>query len=204
MATKKNSPATAGSNPTNSKHATAADGGSIVVEPRNTGIAAELIDATTPALAERELLITIWHDDCAQFEGSAAQLVAEGIAPKGIVWPRARADSRWEADGFDYWVRRTRPQGWKGSMKSWLEVDNWFIRIQVSGRDHTERNHLELMRKAAELRAEFHRCTPAGRREWAADRNRYWAAHDDKAFQAFKALIPGLIPAKRGRKAKPA
>lgn len=173
-----------------------------MVEPRISDATAEFINATTPALAERELHITIWYDDYAQFEGSAAQLVAEGIIPEDFKWPSAATDTRWEANGFKYWLRRTRPEGWKGSMKSWSEVDNWFIRIEVSGRDHTERNRMGLKRKAVELQAEFHLSTPAGQREHYARCRRYFDAHDDKAFQAFKALIPGLIPAKRGRKAK--
>ena len=46
MATKKNSPAAAERNPTNSNDATAAEGGSIMVEPRNTGAAVNLVDTT--------------------------------------------------------------------------------------------------------------------------------------------------------------
>ena len=171
-----------------------------MVEPRNTD--AELIDTTTPALAERELLISIWPDEFTRFEGTAAQLLAEGIIPDGFEWPRARADSRWKANGFDCWLHRTRPEGWKGSMKSWSEVDNWTVRISVTGRDYVELRRLALVRKSAELQAEFRRQTAIGRCEWDAEGRRYWAAHYDKDFQAFKALIPGLIPAKRGRKAK--
>ena len=202
MATKKNSPATAGSNPTNSNHATAAEGGSIMVEPRNTGTVAELLNAINPVLAERELHITIWHDNCAEFEGSAAQLVAEGVIPDGFEWSSVAMPMHWEANGFDCWLRRTRPAGWKGSMKSYREVDNWTIRISVTGRTQHDMRRLELERKAVELQAEFHQCTPTGRRESDAKWRRYWTACEDKTFQAFKALIPGLIPAKRGRKAK--
>jgi len=175
-----------------------------MVEPRNTD--AELIATTTPALAERELQITIWPDESTKFEGSAAQLVAEGIIAKGFKWPRAAALERWEANGFDYWLSRARPQGWKGSMKTWLEVDNWVVHIRVAGRDYFERNRLKLVRKSAELqaelRAECRRRPPAGLREWETKWSHYFDARDDKAFQAFKALIPGLIPPKRGRKAK--
>ena len=130
-----------------------------MVEPRNTGTVAEVINATPPALGERELHITIWHDEFARLEGSAAQLVAEGFIPEGFEWPRARVDSQWEANGFDYWLRRTRPEGWKGSMKSWSEVDNWFIRITVTGRDYIERSRLALVRESAVLQGEFRRHT---------------------------------------------
>ena len=177
-----------------------------MVDPRNTGTVAELLNAINPVLAERELQITIWPDGVARFEGSAAQLEAEGITAKGFKWLRAAAFVRWEANGFDYVLCRTRPQGWKGSKTTWFEVDNWTVNISVTGRDYFERNRLKLVRKSAELQAELQaecrRRTPAGLREWETKWSHYFDARDDKAFQAFKALIPGLIPPKRGRKAK--
>ena len=170
-------------------------------ELRNTDAAPKLIDTTTPALGERELHITIWQDDYAQFEGSAAQLRAEGFIPHNFEWPHAAAGKKWEANGFDYWLRRTRPADWRGPMKSWLELDNWLIRIQVTGRDYIAIKRLGLDRKSAELQAEYRECTPAGRRDWQASFARRIAARLDKDFQAFKELITGATP-KRGRKTK--
>lgn len=169
-------------------------------ELRNTDAAPKLI-APTPELGERELHITILRDDYAQFEGSAAQLRAEGFIPHDFKWPHAAADKHWEANGFDYWLRRTRPADWKGPMKSWLELDNWFVRIEVTGRDYIARNRLRLDRKSAELQAEYRGCTPAGRHERHAKLARCVAARLDRDFQAFKELITGPPP-KRGRKTK--
>jgi len=158
--------------------------------------------ATTEQTAERELLVKIWRDEFAQFEGTSAQLIAEGLIPEGFAWPRAAAYKHWKANGFDYRVCRTRPEGHKGPMRTWLEMDNWSIRVNVTGRDHAWSTRRALERKAEELRAEYYRHTAEGSREWSANWDRYWKARQDKAFQAFKNLIPGLVPPKRGRKAK--
>jgi hypothetical protein len=155
--------------------------------------------ATQPA---RELKIDIWPDDWAQYTGSAAQLQAEGLIPDGFEWPKAAVPKRWAAGGFNYWLQRSRPEGHKGPMRSWLEVDNWRLRVCVSGHDCRWRILRGLARKTEALRAEYHSHTAAGQREWRAAWDRYLQAEKDKRFQAFKALVPGLVPPKRGRKPK--
>ncbi|MFY9476358.1 MAG: hypothetical protein WAQ08_01610 [Aquabacterium sp.] len=152
--------------------------------------------------AERELIIDIRQDEWAHFVGTAAQLVSEGLIPESFEWPPADVSKCWEANGFDYWLRRNRPEGHKGPKRSWLELDNWFISVKVTGRDYTWRTRRALERKTEELRAEYYRHTAEGSQEWSASWNRYWQARQDKAFQAFKTRIPGLVPPKRGRKAK--
>jgi hypothetical protein len=154
--------------------------------------------------ADRELSINVnaqWG--WAQYEGTRAQLEGEGLIPGDFDWPHAAADRRWSANGFDYWLRRTRPDGHKGPMRSWLEIDNWFVRVEVTGRDHRHLARLNLERKAEELRAEYHRQTVAGQREWEAKWKRYWKASNDDAFRAFKAIF---IPERKkpGRKPKAA
>lgn len=72
----------------------------------------------------------------------------------------------------------------------------------LTGRDYHWRTRRALERKTEELRAEYYRHTTEVSREWSANWSRYWKAHEDKAFQAFKSLIPGLVPPKRGRKPK--
>ena len=152
---------------------------------------------------ERELLIDIWRDHWAGYEGTAAQLEAEGLIPEGFEWPQAAADMQWEANGYAYWLRRTRPDGHKGPMRSWLQLDNWFVRIRVAGRDGHWSGRRALERRAEELKADYYRQTAAGWREWQANWTRYSAAQNDEKFRAFKALIPGLVPPKRGRSRKP-
>lgn len=145
----------------------------------------------------RELILNIQQDEWAQFEGEAAQLVAEGLIPDGFEWPKADDNKRWKTNGFDYWLRRKRPEGHKGTKRSWLELDNWLVRVSVTGRGHAWCVRRGLERKAEELRAEYYRHTPEGSREWSANWSRYWQARQDKAFQAFKAK---LIPAKAAKK----
>lgn len=141
-----------------------------------------------------ELCIEIWRDAWAEYEGTAAQLIAEGLIPDRFKWPKAATDAYWEVNGFKYWLRRTRPRGHKGPIKSWLELDNWRIRVTAAGRDYHWCARRALARKAEELRTEYHR-------QPGEVLIRYWAARDDDAFQAFKLLVPGLVLPGRGRKA---
>lgn len=151
---------------------------------------------------ERELRIEMHIDHWVQFEGTATQLQAEGVIPADFEWPQAAADVHWSANGFDFWLRRTRPEGHKGPMRSWLTLDNWFVRMQVSGRGYDWAVRRALERKTDELRVAYHHHTQAGQRELDANFNRYYATKLDGRFQAFKASIPGLVPPKRGRKPK--
>lgn len=169
------------------------------------------VDRTNPATptigqaaAGPELRIEICRDEWAEFEGTADQLIAEGLIPEGFEWPQAAAYKRWEAGGFKCWLNRKRPEGHRGLMRSWLELDNWCIRVSVTGRDHAWRRRRALDRKAEELRVEFYHLTDRGSRERAAEWRRYCEAGRDKTFQAFKSRIPGLMPPKRGRKPKAA
>ena len=50
---------------------------------------------TSPApleAAERELNVTIYRDEFARFEGTRAQLEAEGLIPEDFEWPRAAGE----------------------------------------------------------------------------------------------------------------
>lgn len=109
---------------------------------------------------------------------------------------------RWEAGCYSYLLRRTRPVDHKGPMRSWLHLDNWSLRVRVTARDFRWKDRRRLERMAEELRDAHRRQTREGMDEWAAKWARYRAAYDDKKFQAFKALVPGLVPPKRTRKPK--
>lgn len=150
--------------------------------------------------ASAELRIDIRRDERVRFVGTAAQLIAEGLIPEGFVWPQAAAGRRWEASGFAYCLRRTRPEGHKGPMRSWLALDHWCLRVEVIGRDPSWTARRALERKVEALRVECHEHTPTGRRERDARFKRYLRAQRDPAYQAFKTLVPGLVPPKRGRK----
>lgn len=163
-------------------------------------MASETVTPPQVGDVERELHIEIWRDEFFDFEGTALQLEAEGLIPQGFEWPSGRDSKNWEANGFDCSMHRSRPAGHKGPMSSWLELDNWCIRVRVTGRDFFWRERQQLARKAEELRADYYRLTAAGSREWDKKWSRHYATLKDEAFQAFKAKVPGLIPPKRGRK----
>ncbi|PKO74641.1 MAG: hypothetical protein CVU21_22335 [Betaproteobacteria bacterium HGW-Betaproteobacteria-15] len=137
------------------------------------------------------------------FEGTAAQLQAEGLIPEGFEWPRAADEKRWRIKGLEYLLSRTRPQWHKGPKSSWAELDNWSLRTMAENYDWETIRRRGIERKAEALRREIHRLTPAGQREHQVFEGRLWAASQDKVFQDFKAMF---VPARKkpGRKAKPA
>lgn len=151
---------------------------------------------------DSELCITIWRDSLVLYVGTAAQLTDEGLIPNGFEWPRAAGDRHWGAGGLRYWLCRRRPEGHKGPMRSWLELDSWCVRVSVVGRDQRWHERRNIERKENELKAAKHRLTSAGMAEWDAHWHRLNAAISDKAFQAFKAKVPALNPPRRTRKPK--
>lgn len=152
-----------------------------------------------------ELMITVFRDERLWYEGTAAQLIDEGLIPKGFEWPQARARKEWAANGFEYSLRRARPKDHKGPLRSWMEADNWCLHVWVAGRDyHRWRAERKLERKAEEVEGERYRLTSAGQRAWARYRRQIIDASSDPAFDRFKLLVPGLVPPKRGRKPKAA
>ncbi|RQQ05441.1 hypothetical protein DF161_33940 [Burkholderia stagnalis] len=70
--------------------------------------------------------------------------------------------------------------------------------------DYSHRLDPKIEQCAKELRAMLLAGTPQGQAEQNARWRRLQAARDDKAYQAFKALIPGLVPPKRSRDASEA
>lgn len=153
---------------------------------------------------ERELNVMIRpHQlDFWEYEGTRAQLEAEGVIPPETEWPKGADSLRWEAGRFDYWLRRVRPDGVKGPMSIWVNGDCWRLRCEF--KDTPDFASRCILQKKLELAKELHHHTPAGQREWETRWAAYWKASKDEAFQAFKALIPGLVPPKRGRKPKAA
>ena len=158
---------------------------------------------TAPSVGEPELHINIERDECVEYEGTAAQLVAEGLIPSGFEWPHGGALKGWRANGLRYVLRRARPPGHKGPRRSWLGLglDHWYVYMEVDGRDHFWTVRQKRKRAAEEAAAAIHRNTPAGAAEMAADERRYQVAVSDRAFQAFKAMVPALARRKRSRTA---
>lgn len=143
----------------------------------------------TPTLAAPELLIDARPDLWVEYVGTAQQLEGEGLIPAAFEWPKARRSKFWNADGFAFWLRRTRPAGHTGRLGSWTSADSWFLRVTVQGRDWHWDQRRRVERKAMELAALIHSQSPQGEREHYERCARFFKARDDVAFQAFKAVV---------------
>lgn len=149
--------------------------------------------ATPTTTPERELKVGIYTASFGywEFKGSRAQLEAEGVIPPGTEWPQGKRVLYWNQGRLRFWLGRARPDGVKGPMSVWASGDWWFVRCDIPD-DIANPGGWRIQQKARELAQEIHAQTPAGRREWNERFSRYWAAHSDAAFQAFKAaLLPG-------------
>lgn len=145
-----------------------------------------------------DLHITIYSDGVVRFKGSSAQLVAEGLIPKNQKWPDRDITANWNDDQFHYGVHRAKPDGMKAPKAEWAKLDNWQL-------TRTPRNKLSWDDVAIKEKTdEIERIKFLNSREGIMRFEKYWAAHKDAPFQAFKALIPGLVSPKRGRKARKA
>ena len=143
-----------------------------------------LLVGSEPIFAERELLIAIYPRAYSQWTGSSSQLKAEGLIPDNLTLPEGRNSKYWSRGDFKYWLRRCRPHDLKGPMRLWMQGDYWFIRRELAAckGDWTE---ADIYEKQCALAKVLWRQTPAA----DAQSNRSWKAHEDKKFQAFKALL---------------
>ncbi|MGF6974919.1 hypothetical protein QFZ94_003369 [Paraburkholderia sp. JPY465] len=133
--------------------------------------------------------------------GTRMQLEAEGILPADTRWPDGFAyGNKWEANGLCFSLCRQRPEGAKGPRRAFLDCDNWCLRIEPA--DGWSHDYV-LEAKAKEMKALLYRRTPEWSKEQSERCKRYYAAEKDEKFQAFKALIPGLIPAPGKRRRPP-
>lgn len=146
---------------------------------------------------ERELQIEIYPRGYDWWHGTSAQLLAEGVLPQGFEWPKGLERKSWSAGRFKYWLFRVRPDGHKGPQSSYLNVDNWSCRRTLAAQASDGFASARLHEKRVALEEELWSRTPAAQKQF----NRYWAAQEDKAFQAFKATVLPQ-PKKRGRPRK--
>ncbi|MDO8787780.1 MAG: hypothetical protein Q7J42_06890 [Sulfuritalea sp.] len=158
--------------------------------------------APTSAAADAALgLVVITERWFSRFDGTRAQLEAEGILPKDFEWPIDHdATPRWQVGPFDFWLHRERPPGAKGPRKQFSDCD-WFS-LGWGLTDHLSLAEEGIARKAQELKDAIYRNSAEGQAKWSAQYERYRVACQDKEFQAFKATIPGLVAPKRGRRPK--
>ena len=152
------------------------------------------------AAPAREMRIYAIPGCWAVYEGTRAQLQAEkGLIPAGLKWPDDITERcQWTSGGLFFWINQRRPEGFKGPRKLWMREDWWALCIRPATQQ-TE-DWCRIQQKAKELRRLMHLETEAGRAEQHTFKCRYIEACTDSRFQAFKALIPALVPPKRERK----
>ena len=157
--------------------------------------------ATPTTTPERELKIHIYKRSFEfwEYEGTRAQLEAEGVIPPSIEWPQGKQPLFWNQGGLRFWLQRARPEGTKGPMSVWASGDWWRLRCDTPHDIHCA--DWRIKQKARELAQAIYDQSPQGQRQWRELFNRYWAAQKDAGFQAFKTtFIPQ--PKKPGRPAK--
>lgn len=152
--------------------------------------------ARAPIDYPSEIVIGIIPRGDATYEGTAAQLIEEGIAPAGFEWRKARGEGlRWNDARFEYWAHSYRPEG--TSFKDWKESDQDYGAIRqrdlTLGRDGYAAANV--YQKKADLANAIWRSSPAGARQF----NLYYKAHVDSAFQTFL-LRAGAKKAPKPRK----
>lgn len=151
--------------------------------------------------AERELTIDLrpygWRRWV--FEGTRAQLEAEGAIPPGTEWPATGARwVEWKAGPLEFRLCRTRPPGLKGPMRLWINGDWWGLVCTPVKDEPLQWKVLQAQRELERLRRLQ---TPEGQRAARALSDRHWKARTDKRFRAFLSLFPELNPPRRGRRA---
>ena len=62
---------------------------------------------------------------------AARQARGDGLIPANFKWPARIDDAGWHADGFDFLLRRCRPDGLMGPMGRWMKCDYWVMRRSV-------------------------------------------------------------------------
>ena len=86
---------------------------------------------TTSSGIEGELSLTISPFGYIEWRGPRAKLECIGAVPPNIKWPERIDYAEWHADGFDFLLRRCRPDGLRGPMRGWKNVDFWFVQCFV-------------------------------------------------------------------------
>jgi hypothetical protein len=152
---------------------------------------------STAGLGEITIVLRPSNIAMTQYIGTRAQLEEEGIIPAGTAWPAAFEKRRWSAGEQNFQLRREKPEGMKGKQRDFIDCDNWCLRVTTAA-SYWPEDHVEIQRKKLADAIYFH--TPEGRAEFNRKLEAYWAAKEDKKFQAFKALIPGLVPPPRQRR----
>ncbi|MCC6531549.1 MAG: hypothetical protein IT531_03290 [Burkholderiales bacterium] len=132
-----------------------------------------------------DLIVEITPREGVEWIGTQAQLRAEGLVPDQVHWPDRDRWVGWQASGFEYWLRRTRPPGTRGPKRAWLETDWWALRrtlLADRGKGHWP---AAIHEKRQELETLLWKQSEEGQRF----SQRWLRARDDGAFQSFKRRV---------------
>ena len=153
--------------------------------------------ASAPIITPSEIIVCIKERlGFTDFFGSRAMLEEAVLIPPDTQWPDAFDNRYWEDGLFSCCLRRIRPEGVKGARNDFINVDWWFVRQEPIHRTSHRDRLISLKKK--ELEREIWANSPEGEMQ----RKRASRAAADEKFQAFKALVPGLIEPRRTRRPK--
>ena len=148
-------------------------------------------------VAEHDLTIDIYPRGYVMWVGTSEQLRDEGLIPQDFSWPHAFDWKVWTADGFEFMLWRSRPEGAKGPKRLWAAVDNWSLRRRLESQPLDGWAAARIYEKEQELSLVRWQQT----REWSVFISKHFAARADKDFQAFLAKMPGACKTnRRGRR----
>ena len=146
-------------------------------------MAATKYHTLSPDLTAGELSITLYARQHDSWLGTAEQLTEAGLIPAGFEWPRRTERKSFTHNGIDCGIqRKPLPGGPRG--RSWVGVDNWHLMRYCEDRGSGG----ILYEKQQALKHELWRRSPEGGRMF----KRYWNAHEDSQFQAFKRRLLGI------------
>lgn len=155
------------------------------------------LDAMRKDVAASDLYIEITPRMYTRYYGTAAQLIAEGLIPKGSKWPQRNHSGSFTTGKFHYSVERCRPPGHKGPRSTWIESDYWSLQRSLNG-SRGDWYEADIYEKTKELSDVIKR----GTREWSITCNRAREANKDDKYMAHMRKILGEPKRGRGRPSK--
>lgn len=153
---------------------------------------------SAPAQITDELHIDIFPRAYANFRGSAAQLIAEGLIPDGFKWPTGSDNTHYEIGLFSFWMSRCRQKGTTGPAKTWRCGDYWCVRRTLTSMDKNCFHEARVFEKQQELAEVIRHATPA----WKRESRLAFAANLDVPYRAFRNLLIPEVKRGRGRPSK--
>ncbi len=143
-----------------------------------------------------DLSLTISIHGCIEWCGPRAKLEASGLIPANFKWPKRIDYGHWHADGFNFSLRRCRPDGLMGPMRGWMKYDYWVMsRSMPRHPDDMWRIH-EPYRDLGDI---LFKATRAGE----AVRINFSKVNADERIEKFRALlVPQPMKRRRGAKVR--